>query len=116
MATTTLETNLRAEQRQRSELAQAVLSLEGRLHKATDDGLRGASSLLNERARAEAAEGKASQLAHEKKRLSKEVARLKEQLARSSNEKRTERDSECEEADRALAATASDQPIPTTAS
>jgi chromosome segregation ATPase len=105
MTTNALESSLRAEQRQRQEMAQEVLAVEQRLRDAQEDANRGASALLNERARAEAADTRASTLAHEKKRLQREAARLKELLERTTAKQQARRSAECEECDKALAST-----------
>jgi hypothetical protein len=105
MTTNALQSSLRAEHRQRAEMAQQVLTAEGQLRDAQDDATRAANVVLNERARADAAEQRAGQLAHDKKRLQQEAARLKEQLERVSAKRRIERDSECEACDKALAST-----------
>ncbi len=105
MTTNALQSSLRAEHRQRAEMAQQVLTVEGQLRDAQDDANRATNIVLNERARADAAEHRASQLAHDKKRLQREAARLKEQLERVTAKRRAERDSECEACDKALAST-----------
>ena len=105
MSTTQLQSSLRAEHRQRQDLAEHVLSIEQQLTDAREECQRGATALLNERARADAAEQRATQLAHEKKHLQREATRLKEQLERLTAQRRSERDSACEACDRALATT-----------
>lgn len=100
-----LRSSLRSEHRQRAEMAQQVLTVEQQLRDAHDEALREANVLLNERARAEAAEARAGQLVHDKKRLQREVSRLKEQLDQLTAKRRAERDRECEECDKALAST-----------